>query len=722
MVNLKNIISFIFIFKIGFCSIIEKISFEGNKRIEEQKIKNAISIKEGDEFLPFKETKAIKEIYALSEFEDIKTKTEEHNGSITITFILKECPLIKKIIISGNKKKKTEELKGKITIKEQDPLFLPKIHEEKNKLILFYKEEGYYFIEVEPKIEGENLIFEINEGNKIKIKNIRFFGNRAFPSWRLKWKIKTGKGDALMEEKLEEDIERLYQFYKENGYAKVSIEKPKISFEKDQIIIDITIDEGSKYRIGKIDIEGNTLFSKDEITRVIKVKGGEIYNLKALEESFQNIAKLYYDRGYVSAAIIPDEVFNLKEKTVSYKIYIDEGEISYIETIVISGNTKTKEHVIRRELLIKEGDILLWNNVAMSRQRLSLLGYFEDVGVDIQDGSEKNKKIVNISVKEGKKGTALFGLSYSSQYGIVGNIQTDLINLFGRGYSAYIKADFGKKMTNYELSFNDPWFLGKPISAGFGLWNQKLEREYYTEKREGGYLSIGKPFKKFNRVYLKYKLSRTKFIEVKDNAPSDIIAWKNEWGDKYALESSLETSIVHDTRSPNIFNPEQGCKISLSSQFSGGILGGDIDFYKPNFEASWYLPSFWKFVWVLHTEFGFINGKKIPDSSKFYIGGARTVRGYEERSIHPPSGGGDSFLLFNTEYRLPLGKGFSLAPFLDVGNTWKKQDEELLSLFLGCGIGVKFNSPIGPLTFDYAWPLSGKDKESQFHFTIGESF
>lgn len=719
---MKRIIFFIFIFKIAFTSVIDKISFEGNKRVESDKIKNIISIKEGDEFLETQETEAIKAIYSLGEFRDIKTKIEENNGSITITFILNECPVIKNIIFRGNKKKADKELREKIKIKEGNPLFLPKIHEEKNKLISFYKEEGYYFIDVEPKIEEDNLVFEIKEPDEIKIKKIRFLKNKRFSSLRLKWKIKIGKGDPLIEERLDEDIGRLYRFYKENGYPMTSIEKPKITFEKKGIIVDITINEGSKYKIGKISIWGNTLFQEEELMRVVKVKYGDVYNIKTLEESFQNIARLYYDKGYVEAGIIPDEVFDFNEKMVSYKIYIDEGEISYIEGIKITGNTKTKEHVIKRELLIKEGDILLWNNVASSRQRLALLGYFEDVNIDILSGGEKNKKIVNINIKEGKRGTALFGLSYTSQYGIVGNIQTSLVNLFGMGYSASIKADFGKKMTNYELSFNDPWFLGKPISAGIGLWNQRLERDYYTEKREGGYLSIGKPFKGFNRLYLKYKINKSKFVDVSDKAPSDVISWKNEWGDRYALESSLETSCVHDTRSPNIFDPERGCKLSLSSQFSGGLLGGDINFYKPSFEGSWYIPLFWKFIWVLHTEFGFIEGEKIPDSSKFYIGGARTVRGYDERSIHPLSGGGDSFLLLNTEYRLPLGGGFSLGFFLDLGNTWKKGDEELLSLFKGGGIGLKFTSPIGPLKFDYAWPLSEKEKQAQFHFTIGESF
>ncbi|MEW6006814.1 MAG: outer membrane protein assembly factor BamA, partial [bacterium] len=637
---IKNILVFVLVFKLGFCSIVGKISFEGNKRVSNEEIKKILPIKEADEFFSYNEKDCIKAIYNLGEFEDIESKTKEENGSISITFFLKECPLIKKITFSGNKKKKTEELKELITIKEGKPLFIPKINEEKNKIISFYKKEGFYFVEVVPKIKEEELIFEIKENEETKIKKIRFSGNRAFSSFRLKWKIKTGKGDSYIKENIDEDIDRLCQFYKEQGYARVAIQEPKISFEKKGIIVDITVNEGKKYKIGKIEIEGNTLFSNDEIRGLIKVKEGEVYNLKRLEESFRDIVRLYYNKGYVSAGIIPEEFFKFKSLMVDYKIYIDEGEVSYIEGITIVGNKKTKDKVIRRELLIKEGDLLLWDNVSASKQRLSLLGYFEDVGVDILPGKEKNKKIVQIDVKEGKRGTALFGLSYTSQYGIFGSIQTSLINLFGMGYSANIKADIGKKMTNYELSFNDPWFLDKPISFGVGLWHQKLTRDYYTEDREGGYISLGKRWKRFNRIYLKYKLNRSRFVDVKDDAPSDVIKWKNEWGLQYALTSSIETGIIHDTRMPNVFSPEKGSKISLSSQFAGGILGGEINFYKPNFEASWYIPSLWKFILCLHTDFGFVEGKKVSDSEKFYLGGAKTIRGYSERSIHPSSGGG----------------------------------------------------------------------------------
>ncbi|MEW6680043.1 MAG: outer membrane protein assembly factor BamA [bacterium] len=719
---IKNILVFTLAFKIGFCSIVGKISFEGNKRVSNEEIKKILPIKEADEFFPYKEKDCIKAIYNLGEFEDIESKTKEENGSISITFFLKECPLIKKITFSGNKKKKTKQLKELLTIKEGKPLFIPKINEEKNKIISFYKKEGFYFVEVEPKIKEEELIFEIKENEETKIKKIRFSGNRAFSSFRLKWKIKTGKGDAYIKENIDEDIDRLCQFYKEQGYARVTIQEPKISFEKKGIIVDITVNEGKKYKIGKIEIEGNTLFSNDEIRGLIKVKEGEIYNLKRLEESFRDIVRLYYNKGYVSAGIIPEEFFKFKSGMVDYKIYIDEGEVSYIEGITIVGNKKTKDKVIRRELLIKEGDLFLWDNVSASRQRLSLLGYFEDVGIDILPGKEKNKKIVQIEVKEGKRGTALFGLSYTSQYGIFGSIQTSLINLFGMGYSANIKADIGKKMTNYELSFNDPWFFDKPISLGVGLWHQKLTRDYYAEDREGGYISLGKRWKRFNRIYLKYKLNRSRFVDVKDDAPSDVIKWKNEWGLQYAVTSSIETGIIHDTRMPNVFSPEKGSKISLSSQFAGGILGGDINFYKPNFEASWYIPSLWKFILCLHTDFGFVEGKQVSDSEKFYLGGAKTIRGYEERSIHPLSGGGDSYLLLNTEYKIPLGKSLSFGIFLDGGNTWEKGEEVLLDLKYGTGFGLSFNSPVGPLRFDYAWPLSEENKQPQFHFTIGEAF
>ncbi|HAW49531.1 TPA: outer membrane protein assembly factor BamA [bacterium] len=718
----KTLFFVIFLTYISFSSVIEKISFEGNERMGEDEIRKILTIKEGDEFFEWTETSSIKEIYSMAEFDDVSVKIEKENGSITIIFFLKECPIIKKITFSGYKKKKLDELKKEIIIKEGGALFIPKIHQSKEKLTSFYRKEGYYFAEVVPKIDGENVTFEIKEGDEAKIKKVRFFGNKAFSSFKLKWKIKTGKGDAYIKEKVDEDIERLVYFYKEEGFAKVVIE-PKLSFDdkKKGLVLDINISEGSRYKIRKIDVFGNTIIGESKIRDVIPIKEEGFYNIKLIEKSLNNIGRLYYEKGYISANIVLDEIFDLEKKLVDCRISIDEDELSYVEKITIVGNKKTKDNVIRRELFVKEGDLLLWDKVVSSKQRLISLGYFDGVDIDILPGSHKNKKILKIKIEEGGRGTALFGISYTSQYGVLGNIQTNFINLFGKGYSLNIKGDFGKKMTNYEISFNDPWFLNTPTSLGFGLWNQRLKRDYYSERKNGGYISLGRPFKETNRAFLKYRLNRSKFEDLKDNAPSDVWEWKKKWKDRYAVTSSIELGLIHDTRRPSIFDPTLGCKVSPSIQIAGGVLGGDVEFYKPNFEGMWYIPSFHKFVLVFHTDFGFIQGKNIPDSERFYLGGENTIRGYDGRSIHPKEGGGDSFFIFNTAYRFPIAKGVSFDIFLDCGNTWRRGKEELLNLYFGGGFGVKFNSPIGPLRFDYAWPLT-KEKTPKFYFSIGESF
>jgi outer membrane protein insertion porin family len=703
-------------------SVVERIEVEGNNRVTKDEIVEASTLKIGDELSPSKLSLAIKGVYSLSQFSDVAIRQE--NGSLTIS--VEEVPLISTITFTGNREKKDKELRGKIGVEEGDPTFLPKIEASKRALLSFYKEKGYHFAKVDVDVRDGEVIFLIEEGKEAKIKKIRLFGNDSFSSFRLRWKMETGKGDAYIPERLESDIERIVQFYQEKGFAKVAIDPPKVYYseEKKGLIVDITIHEGSKYRIGRIRFWGNKLFSAPELKKVIKIKEGDLFNIKRLREGFREIGNLYYAKGYISAQILPIPHFKLREKVVDYEIRIAEGEIAYIERIEITGNRKTKDRVIYRELLIKPGELLCWDKVRKSRQKLALLGYFENVDISILSGSAPNKKIVRIEVVEGKRGTALFGISYTKQAGIVGSVDVNVVNLLGRGYSLNAKCEFGRKLVNYEIGFRDPWFMNTPTSLGLGLWHKELKRDYYKEAKRGGYISLSRPISLFNRVRAKYRLDQSKFTDVEEGAPEDVRDWREEWGERYAVTSSLELGFIRDTRAPTIFDPETGCRLSISCETAGGVLGGDIEFYKPIFEGAWYIPSFWKFILVFHTNFGFvepISEKKVPDYEKFYLGGARTVRGYAERSICLREGGGDSFFYINSEYRLPLGKGLSLTAFLDAGQVWRKGEEELLDLISGAGFGMRFNSPIGPMRFDYAWPLNG-EREPRFHFSIGPSF
>jgi outer membrane protein insertion porin family len=722
----KCLLFSIFFASLGFPKIIERVEVCGNKRIEKERILAEAKVKEGDEFLQKKTGDWIKAIYKMEEFSDLSCEIIEKEGSITLSFVVHEVPLIGTISFSGQKEKKRDDIEKVLGLKEKDPLFIPNVEEAKASITTFYRNEGFYFATITYQIKGEELIFTINEGKECKIKEVKFSGNKSISSHRLRGKIKTSKGDAYIQQELETDIDSLTDFYLNEGFAKVVIAKPVVSFneKKKGLIVEIPISEGSKYKVGKIDISGNSLFSEPEIRKVMMIKEGSVFSQGLLDRDFRSIGNLYYEKGYISAQVVPIPSYRIQAKIIDYSLSIEEGELSYIEKIEIAGNKRTKDKVIKRELLIKEGEILSWDKVSKSRHKLALLGFFDNVDLSILSGSKENKKVVKIEVEEGKRGTGLFGVNYSNQTGLAGSVQLNVVNLFGKGYSANLKSDFGKKILNYEVSFTDPWFLDRPISLGLGAWNNELSRDSYKESKRGGYISLGKPLRTFNRIYIKYKLDQSRFTDIEDSAPADVKDWKKKWEDRYATTSGIETGISRDTRAPNIFEPERGGKLSLSCETAGGILGGDIDFYKPIFEASWYHPSLWKFILCLHTNFGFINPigeDNIPDYEKFYLGGARTVRGYNERSIHPEAGGGDSFFLGNLEYRLPLGKGLTFALFFDSGQVWDRGQEELLDLKSGYGFGIRFNSPVGPLQFDYAWPMDEKE-EPQFHFSIGPSF
>jgi outer membrane protein insertion porin family len=433
--------------------------------------------------------------------------------------------------------------------------------------------------------------------------------------------------------------------------------------------------------------------------------------------------------------VIPYPEFNTKKATVKINFKIKEGGKSYIEKIIISGNTKTKDKVILRELLFKEGDMFDGKKIKQSRQRLINLGFFEQVKFDILPGSDENKKILNIEVKEGKTGNLIFSIAYGNKPGLFGTIEFTKNNLFGEGYSTYVKSEFGKRLLNYEIGFTDPWFRNTPTSVGFDIWHTTEEEEEYTNKRRGGAIRIGRPIGVYNHIYFKYKYDRTCMSNIKADAPESIQEWKEKWTEgRYVTTSSMAIRFVRNTKIGDdvLFHPISGYQVELSNEFAGGFLGGDIDFYKPTFEGSLYIPCWWKFVLALHIKLGLVTNlakhEEIPDYEKFRIGGPYSVRGYRDRSIHPETGGGKSMFIGNVEYRFPIGEGLFGYLFADVGNSWEDASDitSFSDLKYGIGFGIKFKSPIGPIRLDYAWGLSDtpthRKGDPEAHISFGSYF
>ena len=711
---------------------ISKILFEGTSHEEE--ILKIIKAKPGDEFRQKVIREDVRSLYASDSFDDIKVDLSQEG---VLTYIFRERSRLSSLEITGSKEIKEEEIREKILLKEEGYFDEAKLKFSLDALKALYLEKGYrlatFDSEVEPDTVGVKVRITVNEGKKVKIKKVNFVGNEAISSWKLRWTIQTGRGDIYDEIVLNQDLDKLRALYSNEGYLLSEVFSPEVAYDeegkKPRLMITITISEGPQFKIGRIKVGETSLIKEEIIYEAIESKLGRIASMEKIYLDQNKIYNLYSKEGYVFTKVIPSFDLDKEKKEVQVTFNISEGEKTYIEDILISGNVKTRERVIRRELLVLPNDVFNGEKVRQSRQKLFQLGYFDKVDIDLLEGSRENKKVLKIEVGERRTGTATLGMGYSSNDGLLGTASISENNLFGRGYKVKANLEFGKKKSLYELSFTNPYLYNKPLSMSLNLYNTKKDRDEYTDERKGGSIFFGRPLGVFNRVSLGYKYEDTEISDVDENAAQEI----KDLADELNSTRSLIAKFTRDTRD-NIISPRSGYKIQLSQELAGGkILGGNIDFYKPSLDTSLYLPTFWKFVLVLHALVGTIenplSNKDIPDYEKFYLGGQSSIRGYRYREIHPldekeKKKGGETEFVGNIEYKFPLVDPLEAAFFFDFGNTWDGSYRfDFSKLYYSAGLGITFETPMGPIRIDYGFPLWDKSKKNgEFHFSIGGAF
>lgn len=712
---------------------ISKILFEGTDYPKEELLRT-IKARAGDEFSLKIIRQDVQSLYALDIFDDIRVDLSEDG---VLTYIFKEKLKPFRLEITGFKEIKEEEIRKKILLKEEGYFDEAKLKFSLDALKALYLEKGYrlatFDSEVEPDTEGIKVKIIINEGKKVKIKKVIFVGNVAISSWKLRWSIQTDGGDIYDEATLDQDLDKIRTLYSNEGYLLTEVFPPEVAYDeeskKPRLIITITISEGPQFKIGEIRVGKTSLIKEKAIYEVIESKPGQIASMEKIYLDQNRIYNLYSKEGYAFTKIIPSFDVDKEKKEILLTFNISEGEKTYIENILISGNTKTRERVIARELLIKPGEIFNGERIRQSRQKLFQLGYFDKVDIDLLDGSKENEKVLKIEVSERRTGTASLGMGYSSQDGLLGTASISESNLFGRGYKVRANLEFGGKKSLYELSFTNPYLYNRPVSMSINLYNTKKKRDKYTDERKGGSIFFGRPLGIFNQISLGFKYEDTEISGVSEEATDEIRELEN----RLQSTHSLITKFTRDTRD-NIISPKKGYKISLSQELAGGkILGGNIDFYKPILDASLYLPTFWKFVLVLHANIGTIDNplseKDIPDYEKFYLGGQSSIRGYRYRQIHPldeegKDKGGETELIGNIEYKFPLVNPLEAAFFFDLGNAYNgSYSFDFENLKYSAGIGVTIETPMGPIRIDYGFPLFDEEKKNgEFHFSIGGAF
>jgi outer membrane protein insertion porin family len=723
---------------------IAEVQILGNDKIGSSAILSQIETKVGDLLSHAALRNDMKRIYEMGYFTDVQVDVKETEEGPLVTFVVVEKPSIGQVLISGNKKIETAKIREKIDMPLHSIVKAEKIQEVMESINKLYLSKGYYGAEVTYKIEPLEknevaLEIEIDEGKKAWIRKMVFHGNDHIGSGKLRGKLRTKKRGLLSwltgtgyldEDVLENDLDILKGFYYDEGFLRVAIDRPDVIVGRKgkAITIDITIHEGPRFETATVDFRGDILTTKEDLFDGLKTKEGKTYRNTVVQQDLLRLSDLYADQGYANVDVRP--VLNLDEEreTVDLTFEIKKGEKVYFERIDVVGNTKTRDKVIRRELRFGEGDLYTASGMKRSQQRLRTTGYFKEVDFAVSDGTSDEKLDLEVAVEEAPTGSVSLGIGYSTRDQIVLEGSFSQRNLFGLGYRVNVRGQIGGQSNEFVIGLTDPWIFGYPVEAGFDLYATEDEYfESYSTKVRGGRLRVGKELTEYIRGRITYTYENVNVFDVEETA-SRII--QEQEGDRDS--SILGLSLFMDNRDDYFF-PTRGGIYEVKLENSGGPLGGDNDFYRVTGEAQYYHPLFWKVVGRGRVVLGTVaaySGQEVPIWERFYVGGVRTIRGFKYGEAGPEDENGEvigseSEVAGSLEVLFPVKEemGVRGVLFFDVG---KGFDEfgDLFPLRTSAGFGLRWLTPLGPLSMDYGFNLSPQDDEdgSRFHFFIGGRF
>ncbi|HYC23332.1 MAG TPA: outer membrane protein assembly factor BamA, partial [Candidatus Bathyarchaeia archaeon] len=480
------------------------VAITGNQRVEEEAIRIHVKTRPGEEYDPAKVDADVRAIYAMGFFDDVSADLSEGPGGKTLTFRVKERPFIANVKIDGNKELKKEELEAALKIRPHTIYDPEKVRRGVLDAKKAYEEKGFLDATIDPQIEPTgvenevNLTYKIDEKKKIRIKDIVFEGNEHFSARKLrsvmatkeKWFLSwlTGAG-TLNREVLKTDTERIIAFYYDNGYVAVKVDEPKVERKEDSLEVTIKIDEGDQFKVGKVAFAGDAVqggpFDEDALRKTIATKEGEIFRAGSLREDVSKLTDLYGDKGYAFANVEPDTDIHGDDKTVDVSFRVNKGRAVSIDQIQITGNTKTRDKVIRREMRISEQEEFSATNLRKSRDALQRLGFFSDVNVTTRKADNPDQINVLVDVKEGSTGAFSAGAGLASGEGLLFNVRISENNLFGRGQRIIFNGDIGTIRRNIYLSYSEPYVLDTRLQGTATLYDTELDYSQFTRGSTG---------------------------------------------------------------------------------------------------------------------------------------------------------------------------------------------------------------------------------------------
>ncbi len=745
---------------------IEKIILEGNERLTPDAFLALTSLRVGEPYAENRIRQQFQKIWNSGLFENLSIESQDGKTGKILIFHIKERPIIATVDFTGSKSLTSSTILDKLKdnhaeIKAGTVLDYAKLKKTEAALRFMAAEKGYPDADVTSKIQAMgpsqvSITFNVKQGPKARIDKVRFLGVHAFsqrklrytlkktrPHWFLSWAT---RHDIYSENRYYDDVKLLRNLYESEGYLDVDIGDPIVDSHfnskhtKKWLSLSIPITEGVSYNLGTVGFEGNTVFTAQELSKLVFLKKGKTLDKIALNYIIKNIEAMYGEKGYIYATATPIFDKHPKEKVANLTISITEDQIYYLNRLEFYGNTSTRDYVLRREMQVYEQEVFNYVRYKRGLYRLKQTGLFK-IEQDPTITKVPNTNTVNVAVTgtEASKNELLFGGGYGGVNGffISGAFRT--YNFLGRGTTLSFNANIGKVQKLYSISYSDPWLFGHRIGGSFSVYNSRLTYLQFDQQATGGSMAVSFPLGDFAAWTVGYRYEQSKVTNLQVQTFSPLYSDYLNNTTTSAVFGGINFNTVN-----NPFRPTRGLSLSLNTTVAGGFVGGQNYFVKPSFDASIYLPTHRKQNFAFRLSLGYItaySGHTIPIWERYFLGGQDSLRGFGIRSVYPLTKddryfvdpvtgtieGGNRFFLTNTEYVFHITEQVDVALFVDAGNTYhERQRWDLSNYRADAGVELRFFIPTFnvPLRLIYATNLNAKpnDDFSNFQLSIGLTF
>ncbi len=738
------------------------IRFQGATNVSEQIVRANMQVREGDPLNEVLIDRDIRSLYRTSLFEFIEVKRETlPDGNVNIVFELTPRYRVLAVVFDGNDRVRNKRLQKEIKTKANLILDERQVKEDSEKIREYYQKIGFNRVSIYYEIERDRstgfgtVTFKIREGSKVKIAGVKFIGNEHVKDRKLRKEMETKKwwiwswllgSGRFKDEVFEDDLEKLRDYYREEGYLDISIPPEQIQYDyptPEKLVLTIHVNEGRQYRIGNITVSGATKVPGELIKISLKNKTGDVFRPTKLDEDASEIEKFYGRGGHLDARVRLLRIPNLSTGDIDLEYQIDEDEPYDVESVRIEGNTKTKSIVILRELVLGPGELFDTSRMEISKLRLENTRFFEDVNLTPESTNIPGRRNLKVAVKEGRTGNLTFGAGFSSleRAVIFAELTQSNFDVFNRrsffqgdGQKFRLRMQLGDYSSEVVLSFEEPWLFEKQLATGFTLFRTTSDynSSIYSEIRTGGEVYMRKRLFELVNGQLSYSYQVVDITDISSSAPDIIQALAGQ-----TAISKLGLTLERDTRN-KIINTTAGNRAELTMEMAGGLLAGDADYYKLEFRGSQFYPLFefqeQRLAVIVRggVTDAYGDSSDVPFYERFFLGGPYTLRGFEYREVGPKDSltsepvGGNTYGMLTLEYTLDIVSPVTFSIFYDAGfvnsDAWDFNPSGYNDNF---GVGLGLFVAGAPLRLDFGIPLTTddlNDKGNQFNFSFGTRF